>query len=146
MNRGRSEAITAALGVIPKPLHPLVACDVLVGVDPVFAGLHHFETATDGRAYSSTAHVAYPFHQNHLAASRRRTTVVLPKRHRPATVVHELGHVLHHSVGFDHDAKPVTSYAQRNRMEAFAEAFCTWLLHGYGDYPAAATVAFFEAL
>lgn len=108
----------------------------LTGSDPFYVGLHletpgsprHY-TFADGKtvAYADLAHCSYPHHQEHLSRNDRRTTVVLPNWHRykdpVSVVVHELGHALHESVGWDWIAEPVTDYARENRYEAFAEAF-----------------------
>jgi hypothetical protein len=154
---GYSELIRAAHALIPEPICGLVQADFLCGTDPVFAGLHRYDAIADGRSYRNTAHVAYDFHQGGLPRARRRVTVVLPGRPEKTrlwAVVHELGHVLHAHLGFEHDAWPVTEYAETNRFEAFAEAFTAWVLP-HPAYRGAqerllsydpATVALFEGL
>jgi hypothetical protein len=136
-----AEVIAAAFAFLPTPLAGrLEGVHFLTGVDPLFAGLHVEEIAEDGRSYRDTAHVVYPFHLRRPAADRV-TTVVIPTWDGPtwwwpAKVIHELGHVLDWQLGFIHHAALVTSYAKRNRREAFAEAFAAWALpfgHGYGD-------------
>lgn len=149
MNRvkagGYAELISAAYEVIPAPIHRLIRPHVLCGTDPKFAGLHNFQSATYGRSYGDTWHVVYPYHQALPAVRDRRTTVVIPHlvdkaplvrakyghHHSVAMMVHELGHVLDESLGFDHDASPVTEYAKTDRAEAFAEAFTAWLIPSY---------------
>lgn len=146
---GYAALIEAAYDRIPQPLHPMVQADFLCGADPLFVGLHQFQDASYGRSYSSTMHVAYPFHQMGLAKCHRRTTVVIPEAAKTVWVehvVHELGHVLHESLEFEHDASPVSWYGETNRYEAFAEAFTSWLIPGYGKVPDARTRAYFEAL
>ena len=139
MNRvktgGYGAAIAASFDLIPAALHDLIRPEFLCGSDPVFAGLHRYESTTDGRSYRNTAHCTYDFHQMHLPRARRSTTVVLPVVPSVRTVVHELGHVLHESLLFEPQVRPVTWYAQTNWCEAFAEAFTSWVLpgeHGYG--------------
>jgi hypothetical protein len=155
---GYSTLIEAAYELIPQSLHRLIRPHFLCGNDPLFAGLHRFESASYNRSYRNTAHVTYDFHQEGLRRMHRRTTVVLPeepKRVRMSDLVHELGHVLDEALGFEHAALPVTSYAKDNRYEAFAEAFAAWVMpfgHGYGAAKDAlydtdrATVALFEGL
>lgn len=148
--------IERALEIVPPAIRArLAGVHFLTGTDPIAAGLHGYRETRDGRSYLDVAHVVYPFHQGHLPADRRRTTVVLPYPDpHPASVVHELGHALHEALGFEHDADPVTEYARTNRFEAFAEAFTTWFFwHGedvedsarrlFEDRP---TMALFEAL
>lgn len=114
-------------GIRDRLSHVRFAC----GVDPVFAGLHTYETIADGRSYSATAHCCYP--GNLLGPRDRRvTTIILPVELHPWLVVHELGHALHHVISFEHGARPVTNYAMTNSLEAFAEAFVAWRYH-YGD-------------
>lgn len=149
MNRvkpgGYAELIAAAMAVIPEPLHRLIRPHYLCGTDPGFAGLHRASSASLGRSYSDTWHVVYPAHQTLAAARNRRTTVVVTDviddapwvrekfgHHHPlAMMVHELGHVLDESLRFEHDAVPVTAYAENDRYEAFAEAFTAWLIPSY---------------
>lgn len=154
MNRGRHEAISAALDIIPEPIHQLIACHYLVDLDPAFVGLHYYrgdEPGSDGRLYSETSHCAYSFHQTRLPAARRATTIVLPiARHeqpRPLrwTIVHELGHVLDERLGFTHTAVPVNDYAARNRYEAFACAFTAWLFYEPAE-PDPASLSLFDHL
>ena len=127
-----AEAISAAYQLLPPAIAERVRhVHFLVGADPLAAGLHFTEVTQDGRSYRETPHCVYPFHQLHLPRARRHTTIVLPAAWRPAlrnpklatrVVVHELGHVLHEVLGFEYEAKPVNAYAQRDYLEAFAEA------------------------
>lgn len=157
MNRLRwqrqAEAIDAALRMIPAGIRARVCtADFFCGVDPIFAGLHSFATPGDGRSYRDTAHVCYPFHLNG-AADARNVTVVIPTFQPPDVVVHELGHVLDHALGFDHPcAEPVTGYATTNAWEAFAEAFSAWVIPSkveqwdWLQLPDPAIIHFFEGL
>lgn len=149
MNRvkagGYTELITAAYDLIPEPMHRLIRPHIMCGTDPGFAGLHRYQSASYGRSYANTWHVAYPGHQILQAAQDRHTTVVVTDviddapwirrrygHYRPvAAMVHELGHVLDESLRFEHTAAPVTKYARTNRGEAFAEAFTAWLIPSY---------------
>ena len=101
--------------------------DFFCGASPVFAGLHNYVDADDGRPYSQTAHALFIMHQWLLPRTLRVPTVVLPNLVEPETVVHELGHILHEALAFEPAATPVTEYAKTNRWEAFAEAFTAWL-------------------
>lgn len=117
----RDGAIGAALAIIPPHLHERVACDMFIGASPVFAGVFPHATTTDGRSYHVTACCAYEHH-----TIDRRVTVCLPRNDSPSVIVHEFGHVLHGGLGWEPVCTPVTRYAQRNTMEAFAEAFTAW--------------------
>jgi hypothetical protein len=145
-------AVGVALDHIPPRLRDLVACEFVIGVDPVFADIHHYdETSVAGINYRQVAHCVQPFHQMHRPASERGVKVVLPSNtsYRWAdwfgvrTVVHELGHVLHWRTDERFTAKPVTEYAETNHYEAFAEAFATWVWGGVVD---AQTAALFDGL
>lgn len=144
---GYREPIAVALRLVPTRLLDIMEFDFFCGVDPVFAGLHSYPDTPDGRSYKNTAHVAYPCHIT-AHADRRRTTLVLPTRREAnwATILHEMGHVLDYRIGFSHTAKPVTPYAEKNRREAFAEAFVSWLVYGYGEYPDPHTVSLLKGL
>jgi len=128
IDRKWAPAIERGFGLIPKALRDRINPHFLVGVDPLFAGLHDFVDASYGRSYRDTCHCAYPWHQTPLAKSQRHTTVVLNGEPDVDTVVHELGHVVHESLGFDHRAVPLSGYAQTNHHEAFAVAFTAWLI------------------
>lgn len=145
-NHRFAPAIDEALRITRKFRPYIGTPDFLCGVDPVFAGLHTYTTALDGRNYRDTAHCVHLAHQQHMPRDRRRTTIVIPAPVPPVVIVHELGHALDEALGFGHAAESVTSYAQTNRAEAFAEAFTSWLYYGYGDEPDAVTCALFAAL
>lgn len=132
-NQRYAEAIGEAYRRLPARMaRRLGHVRFFCGVDPVFAGLHGYQDGHQG-AYRDVAHCCYPFHL--LGPRDRRTTmIVLPTlaAAQPHVVVHELGHALHHMVGFGHVATPVTDYAETDRYEAFAEALLAWT-HWYGD-------------
>jgi hypothetical protein len=119
-----AESLSIALEWIPaKVMELLRHVEFLVGTDPIFAGLHQYETTDAGRSYRNTAHCVYVSHQPHIPRCRRRTTVVLPRPVGTATIVHEIGHALDELLEERWPVKPVTKYAEVNRAEAFAEAF-----------------------
>lgn len=101
----------------------------VAGLDPVFSGVHPFETTRDGRSYRDTACCCYPWHIIG-PRDRRVTTVVLPSFQDGwrgvKTIVHELGHALDESIGRRETVTPVSTYARTDRDEAFAEAFTRW--------------------
>ncbi|GAH23462.1 unnamed protein product, partial [marine sediment metagenome] len=70
----------------------------------------------------------------------KHTTVVLPQLLPIDYPIHELGHVLDGILGWRHVAIPVTKYAETNDLEAFAEAFTSWLIPGYADRPDEGTI------
>jgi hypothetical protein len=129
---------------MPDGLDDLLRCDFLCGADPVFVGLHRYETTTDARSYRSEAHTVYDFHQMHRPKAQREITVALPQQIGPMTVIHELGHVLHARLGWRWDAQPVSEYAATNRFEAFAEAFLAWCQPHHAKRPDAATFDYFD--
>lgn len=138
--------IQEAFRRIPKELHKRLYCDWIIGADPIRTGLHNFDTTDDGRSLRVTAHVAFPRHQT---CAHKITTVVLPAHVGVYTIIHELGHVLDCQLGFCHNMIPVTKYAQTNRLEAFAEAFTTWVCPEYlpwGGRVSAEDSAVFEML
>lgn len=149
-DRRYSEVIGSALGCFPERIRSRVEhVNFLCGVDPVFAGLHSYAFALDGRSYKETAHCCWSWHVKR-PVSERVTTVVLPVLPRRAVVIHELAHALHETIDFEHDAAPVTEYAKVDRYEAFAEAFTAWRLYDYGDEDVLAadkaTLALFNTL
>ena len=127
LRQAQCEAIATAMNLMPRRLRPLVECDVFCG-DPLFAGVHGFETLDDGRSYRRTAHACFPYD-----TTDGRLTVVLPHAIDVYTAVHELGHVLHWNLqqllgGWDCLPRlvAVTEYATTNVAEEFAEAFTAW--------------------
>lgn len=125
------ESIARAIDLVPPGIMDrLRHVEFLTGTDPVWAGLHGYASALDGRGYAASAHCAYRFH-----TADRSTTIVLPVLEPPHVVVHELGHALHEVIGFAHVAVPVTWYAKTNDWEAFAESFVA-SLYWYGDQAA----------
>ena len=124
-----STVIEASRAMIPDPILSRIGWPhVLTGTDPLFAGLHGYILTDDGRHYSDTAHVAYPWNQLQLPAARRRTTVVLQKVPARATVIHELGHALHETLDFGWRAEAIEAYGRTNEYEAFAVAFYCWIV------------------
>jgi hypothetical protein len=132
-----SEAISAAMDYVPNSMHSLFeTVDFLTGTDPLFVGLHNYET-TGEYSYRNICHTVYPLHQT-LPKSLRKPTIVLPKVPTLWTVLHELGHVLHWYYDLKYIAKPTTEYAKTSHYEAFAEAFTEWFSfdwekHAYND-------------
>lgn len=124
--RGHREALAVALSVVgPRIMARMPYLQFVAGVDPVFAGVHGYETTKDGRSYRGTAACCYPF--NMLGpADRRVTTIVMPSVLHPIHIVHEIGHALHETLDFDPEPPPVTAYARTDKFEAFAEAFTSW--------------------
>lgn len=139
-------AIARALSLTARWSQYLQRAEFLCGVDPVFAGLHHFADIGDGRSYRNTAHCAYPHNQMHLSAQLRATTIVLTRPLEPHVIVHELGHVLHEALRFEPVVAPVTDYAATNKYEAFAEAWTTQFFWNYGDEPEPEFKALLESL
>ncbi len=125
----QNEPIAEALEVIgPRLAGMLAGVDFLCGVDPVFAGLHRLRDTDDGtgRSYADTAACCFPWH-----TSDRSTTIVLPEWVGAEIVTHELGHALHHIVGWP-VAVPINGYARTNPYEAFASAFSAYFWEGPG--------------
>ncbi len=149
-----SELIGAAFDILPVGIFErLKYTHFFTGTDPIFAGLiipdienlkawgYDIETAIN--AYRNGACCSYA-HNQHIC--KRQTTVILPKLRGIEYPIHELGHVLDEQMGWSHKAKPVTDYAKTNDMEAFAEAFASWLIPGYGNRIDEKTLRLFESL
>lgn len=128
--------VQPALQELSPTLRELAACDYVLGVDPVFIGLHRFSECDDGRRFAETAHCCWP---EHAIRPRERSTVVLPSRAEAwgaagavgrAQIVleHEHFHVIDQAVWertgrwiADHVELPtVCDYAARNKWERFA--------------------------
>ncbi len=127
-NRDSLSALQEALRLIPKSLHSRIQCDLLLGVSPVKAGLFDFIDTGDGRNYHDTACVFYGCRQQGLALSKQRTTLCIPVEETPETFVHEFGHVLDETLGFEWLLSPICQYAKTNRFEAFACAFTAFIV------------------
>lgn len=123
--------MSAALACFPARWRALLGCDLFCG-DPIFAGINSAGWTTadtaDGRSYRTVAHACYPHH-----VRDRRLTVVLPRPYDLYTAIHELGHVVHWALqdragGWQQlpRLEPVTTYAERNHEEEFAEALTAW--------------------
>ncbi len=121
-----NEAIQYAHSVIPSSILLRLHFDYFVAADPVYSGFFNYETTPDGRSYRNIACVAYPFHQL-VSKDRQKTTIILPTKVYWATVIHEIGHVLHEYLNFEIEPVPVTKYAQTNSREAFADSFLAWI-------------------
>lgn len=124
-------SIEAAYSLIPPPIADrLRAVDWFLDTNPIWAGLHTYETTEDGRPYSETAHTVHPMHQCSLPRSLRAPTVVLFRDDLkyPDVAVHELGHILHEQLRFEPSPSPVSDYAGSNKWEAFACAFTAWVV------------------
>lgn len=126
--------IERTLSTLPEGIRARVDhADFFCGANPIAAGLHGYRATGDGRGYEATGHCVWLQHQLALPADRRRTTIVLPT---PAVatyriILHELGHVLHEHTAYHDEVVPITTYAQTNHFEAFAEAFSAWLWPAY---------------
>jgi len=137
--RGAREAISEAFRIVDRFSNAIGPVEFVVGVDPVFAGLHSFDDTADDladdRSFRNVSHCCYPWNIDGPADRRCTTIVLAPGEYNMSvpTIVHELGHALHCQMGFSHAPEPVTDYAETNRYEAFAEAFTTYLFYGYGD-------------
>lgn len=135
VNRCTSRRTSETVGLAWEYVSPWFGgrfpCDVFMA-DPVFAGLHDYETTFDGRSYHDTMHVCYPFNISG-PASRRRTTIVIPHGATLYGMVHEFGHILDGLHDFGFTAKPVSEYAKSDRHEAFAEAFAYRIWFGLED-------------
>jgi hypothetical protein len=122
----------------------------LCGVDPVYVGLEDNDKALDGRPFRNMTHCYYGFGQTLLPKDKRNTTIILPdsdvRKHSVEDLIHELGHCLNEVMGFYTDIEPVTKYAEVDDEEAFAEAFCSWLIWDYGKRPDNGTIALFRSL
>ena len=138
-----SELISAGFDLItPNIARRLQYTHFFTGTDPIHAGLITDHKSASGRSYRDTWCVSFQYHLKQFSVKDQQTTVTLtslstkgyPLLLLPMLIVHELGHVLHEIIGFDHDAEPVTKYAELDRYEAFAEAFTAWLNPGYGQY------------
>lgn len=131
MQRCTTYRASEALGAVQSLLTPRLdalwhSTDLFVGADPVFAGLHTYSDIVDGRSYTDTSHVVYPYHQLHLHRSWRNTTMVLRAAVSPFVVAHEFGHVVHQLSGWALTT-PTSRYGRTNFYEAFAENFTAWL-------------------
>lgn len=150
-----ARTIGRALPYIPARIQELVKVEFMVAVDPIFTGIHKASDWTlDGSVYSykDVAHCVLDVHQMHRPASDRNIKILLPsnsnyewdKKHGLHTVIHEFGHAVQDKFDlYAHKAHAVTSYAETNNHEAFAEAFSEWCL---GEPVDEETKALFERL
>jgi hypothetical protein len=150
-----ARAVGRGFNFIPARLTELVKVEFVIGIDPVFAGIHKFK---DWRRddlvhqYKDTAHCVLDVHQMHRPLADRNVKIVLPSNRNYDwdgfyglhTVIHEFGHAVQDSFNlYAHRAAPVSDYAHTNNNEAFAEAFADWCLDGPVDEE---TRALFERL
>jgi hypothetical protein len=146
MNRCKDQRLAELVGWAMRYVPPLLIertpVDWFLGSDPVFAGLHHYETGgKHGWSYRhQAAHYVEETHQTHRPRSARIPTIVLPSvDHHTydhnrygllAWVLHEFGHAVQHAsernLRTTWWADPVSEYAKTNHYEAFAEAFVDW--------------------
>ena len=154
INSKYSELIGAAFDIIPNAIaDKLKYVHFFTGTDPIYAGLIHPDNEAMKRAgynfkdvadvYRRGGSVAYVHNQT---VEDKHTTVILPVLLPLDFPIHELGHVLDEILGWQHIAEPVTKYAETNRIEAFAEAFTSWLIPGYGSRPDDAKIYLFEEM
>lgn len=149
-----SELIGASFDIIPiKIADRLKYTHFFTGTDPIYAGLilpdddtmrrygYNFKNVAE--VYRTSGSVSYAHIQT---IYDKHTTVVLPQLLSIDYPIHELGHVLDEILGWEHIATPVTEYAKTNRLEAFAEAFTSWLIPGYADRPDEGTIHLFKQL
>lgn len=122
-----------AFSYIPKKLRgPLSEVPIVADYDTEIDS----DVTFDGRSY---ADVNY-YHPASTDDGSAGYVVMRHRLHRPAILVHELGHALDDMLGATHVAEPVSEYAESNRWEAFAEAFTAYCdlpeyrsLQGYID-------------
>lgn len=155
-------AVRSVLDALPRPIRDRFrAVRIVSGYDPAYLGIHALGVASDGRAYATTSHCAWPHNLMHRPADDRTTTVFLAGEdaRNPLIVLHELGHALDWALGwYAKPVRPLDGYAARTRREAFATAFQAWatpapLAHGqhFHDREALrrhdpATAAFFRRI
>jgi hypothetical protein len=135
-----ARAVGRGLDYIPSRLLDLVKVEFVIGVDPVFAGIHKFKDRQIGESvyqYKEVAHCVLAVHQTHRPMDDRNTKIVLPSNRNYdwndfyglQTVIHEFGHATQDRFDlYGHHAFPVSDYAKTNVYEAFAEAFAAWCL------------------
>lgn len=155
-----TEPIQRGLARIPPRIRERVGpVDFLCGVDPIFVGLHEHEFASIADGYSPgisfrwCAHLSRPHNQASPVRAHRSTTIVVPaplgkvygdEGIAGAVIAHEYGHLVDSLTGsgtlWDWGAGivPVSSYAETNWWEAFAESFEAWLFPEL--YPDAAEI------
>lgn len=149
MNRIRSqreaEVVQAALDMLPGELPRMLSHVHYFFGDPIFAGLHAYGNVDPSVidqevSYRDVAHFCDPEMLFRLPKSRRHPTMILPSHFLTTyadpvhSIVHELGHALHSLI--EHTwvvGQHVTSYAEVNDWEAFAEFFVTWIVP-FGSY------------
>lgn len=113
---------------------------ILIGLSPIFVGLHNYKFGNTGRSNESTSHCVYGWALDQLSAPDRITTIVLlnDDHKYPDVIYHELGHVLQDALPWEilpDQIKSFNWYANLSYGEAFATAFQTFAAHitGKGD-------------
>lgn len=139
-----AELILAGFDKLPSGIaNRLKYTHFFTGTDPIYAGLiANGKISPKGDSYHNTWCVSHQHHLTRFPVANRQTTVTLsdhspegyPRLLLPMLIVHELGHVLHEIIGFEHSAEPISKYARLNKWEAFAEAFTSWVDPLYGQY------------
>lgn len=162
-------SIEAARAIVDRHVsRPYAWPRFLCGVDPAFAGLHHFDIDDAYRdhvedavaTYADIAHCCWPEHLAGRPRSDRRTTIVLPPSHPRSeraveTVVHELAHAIdvdsgriglleQGTGGFRLPA--TTPYSRMDAAEEFAEALEILLAPPSADWVARLAAPDFDAL
>jgi hypothetical protein len=164
MDQRLAELVGRAMRYVPESLVDLAPVDWFLGSDPVFAGLHCFETNTaTGVSYRDrVGHYVHEDHQTHRPRDVRVPTIVLPAVDHHfydhyawwliAWVLHEFGHAVQfaseRNLRLTWWADPITDYAKTSHHEAYADAFADWRC-GYYDHKVLAdraTVARFELI
>ncbi len=137
--RDELEFVHHVFNSLPEQIKELLQeTQFVTGYSPSFLGLH-FGTPD---FFSRVSHCDYNFNQKHFSADYRRTTIVLANKDafKRTTVLHELGHVLHwelikrrygessyNPLFTAPSVIPLTEYAKKNNLEAFATAFQAWM-------------------
>jgi hypothetical protein len=129
LNHRHGEMVGVALDRLPPLMRARVESktDFMLGVDPLFVGLSNGGIAEEYREHAACW---YPHHtcEPKLGIS----TIVVPYPDRPwlysgrsmiATLLHEMGHVLHGQFGNADVAARTTPYSRKNGSEAWAEQF-----------------------
>jgi hypothetical protein len=132
VSQSTAELIAEGLALLPGRLPERLAHVEFAECRPQFVGLHDYPDTQD------VPHTMGDEHDEWFGRPRSQwaTTIVLPPECLdwlgPHTIVHELGHALDRLDGRTWIASPVSSYAETNRAEAFAEAFVAWVLADQG--------------
>ena len=152
-----SELIEDAYSCIPPNIAKLVShVHFFCGTDPVYAGIIKDDKFVIGGEHHSHRDWMY-YVQDYskywnVSKQLRHPTIVIPRLDMKlyidqVDIIHELGHALDYALPFDIiDIVPVTEYAKQDNVEAFAEAFTSWLCWDYGKLPTGEVLDLFERL